>query len=152
MVLQLTLMVFLLQILCNLWLLEKHSNTILRKLAPTLVFTLSENGGLNQVIFLLLFLLPDIGQLQHQNAEAYCGIHSPVRQKEDFADGQLSITDWLVSSSAESCLHLLQEFPPLFRVFGKSPHPMPCKLKPGQGIKISLISDIGVVLSVHLVS
>ena len=31
---------------------------------------------------------------------------------------------------------------------GKSPHPMPCKLKPGQGIKISLISDIGVVLSV----
>ena len=45
------------QILCNLWLLGKHSFTILRKLAPTSVFTLSENGGLNHVIFLPLFLL-----------------------------------------------------------------------------------------------
>ena len=49
--------VFLLQILCSSWFWGKHSLMILRKVAPTLVFTFSAYGGLNHVILLFLFLL-----------------------------------------------------------------------------------------------
>ena len=51
------LIVFLLQILCSTWFWGKHSLMIFRKVAPTLVFTLSAYGGLNHVILLFLLLL-----------------------------------------------------------------------------------------------
>ena len=51
------LIVFLLQILWSSWFCGKHFLMTLRKVTPTLVFTLSAYGGLNHVILLVLLLL-----------------------------------------------------------------------------------------------
>ena len=114
--LQLIFTVFLLKILCRIWLAGKCFFSNFRNTLPTLIFTIFELSGLNQMIFLLCFL-PSLFSSYCTSSGKY--LSSSVKPFF-FSTLLLILTDLLNISSLDKisdiCLGI--DFSTCFKIFG----------------------------------
>ena len=110
-------MVFLLNIFDNGFALGKCFFSILKSNFPILVFTLKEKGGLNYMIFLLLFLFSSFRSFSSPSLSLYfnSSLKPLLRSACSYVDFAASKISWLHEISV---IRLLTALGSSFKIFG----------------------------------